>query len=66
MCPSVSFSLAKNASREETRASGRLLAERGVFFNRSVVVDITLCHPVSKKSLRLLEVSLFFLNELTH
>ena len=27
----------------------------GVFFNRSVVVGITLCHPVSKKSLRLLK-----------
>lgn len=28
----------------------------GVFFDRSVVVGITLCHPVSKKRLRLLEV----------
>lgn len=56
MCPSVSFSLAKNASREETHASGRFLAGRGVFFDRSVVVGITLCHPVSKKRLRLLEV----------
>ena len=55
MCPSVSFSLAKNASREETRGSGRFLAGRGVFFNRSVVVGITLSHPVSKKSLRLLK-----------
>ena len=67
MCASVSFSLAKNASREETHASGRFLAGRGVFFDRSVVVGITLCHPVSKKRLRLLEV--FFWkkkNELTY
>lgn len=32
MCPSVSFSQAKNASREETHVSGRFLARRGSLY----------------------------------